>query len=93
MESKMDVPFLLVPVAAVLVASMRFHAVDVLLNLRYRGANEIPCDATYAKGQEMGWFEHGSTILIFVPPGFVLAEGIENGQHLRMGEALLVRAK
>ncbi|MEY4439892.1 MAG: Phosphatidylserine decarboxylase proenzyme [Pseudomonadota bacterium] len=93
MQSTMDVPFLLVPVAAVLVASMRFHAVDVLLNLRYRGANEIPCDATYAKGQEMGWFEHGSTILMFVPPGFVLAEGVGNGQHLRMGEALLVRAK
>ena len=93
MQSTIGVPFLLVPVAAVLVASMRFHAVDVLLNLRYRGANEIPCDATYAKGQEMGWFEHGSTILMFVPPGFVLAEGVGNGQHLRMGEALLVRAK
>ncbi len=93
MQSTIGVPFLLVPVAAVLVASMRFHALDVLLNLRYRGANEIPCDATYAKGQEMGWFEHGSTILMFVPPGFVLAECVENGRHLRMGEALLVRAK
>jgi len=82
-------PFLMVPVAAVLVASMRFHAVDVLLNLRYQGPNEIPCQAMYTKGQEMGWFEHGSTILIFVPPGFELVQGLETGKKIRMGEALL----
>ncbi|MDP4612826.1 MAG: archaetidylserine decarboxylase, partial [Limnohabitans sp.] len=68
MQTQEGVPFLIVPVAAVLVASMRFHAVDVLLNLRYQGPNEMPCDAAYVKGQEMGWFEHGSTILVFVPP-------------------------
>jgi len=84
--------FLIVPVAAVLVASMRFHAVDVLLNLRYKGPNDIPCDAHYAKGQEMGWFEHGSTILMFVPPGFTLADGISSGVGIRMGEALLRKA-
>lgn len=82
-------PLLIVPVAAVLVASMRFHAVDVLLNLRYRGPNELPCQAHYAKGQEMGWFEHGSTILVFVPPGHDWAEGIEGGARIRMGQALL----
>jgi len=84
-------PFLMVPVAAVLVASMRLHAVDVLLNLRYRGPNEIPCDASYAKGDEMGWFEHGSTILVFVPKGMVLSPGIETGQRIRMGQALVQR--
>ncbi len=84
-------PFLIVPVAAVLVASMRLHAVDVLLNLRYQGPNEIACDADYAKGQEMGWFEHGSTILVFVPPGFELAEGMETGVRIRMGQALMKR--
>jgi phosphatidylserine decarboxylase len=68
---------------------MRFHAVDVLLNLRYKGPNEMPCDAAYAKGQEMGWFEHGSTILVFVPKGFALAEGIASGVQIRMGQALL----
>ncbi len=89
MQTGDGIPFLIVPVAAVLVASMRFHAVDVLLNLRYKGANEIPCDADYVKGQEMGWFEHGSTILMFVPPGFAWADGIEAGKRIRMGEALL----
>jgi phosphatidylserine decarboxylase len=89
MQTGDGIPFLIVPVAAVLVASMRFHAVDVLLNLRYKGANEIPCDADYVKGQEMGWFEHGSTILMFVPPGFAWADGIETGMRICMGEALL----
>jgi phosphatidylserine decarboxylase len=91
MKTTEGVPFLIVPVAAVLVASMRFHAVDVLLNLRYKGPNHIPTDANYTKGQEMGWFEHGSTILMFVPPGYVLAEDIKNGKNIRMGEALLKR--
>ena len=89
MQTQEGVPFLIVPVAAVLVASMRFHAVDVLLNLRYKGPNEMPCDAAYAKGQEMGWFEHGSTILVFVPKGFDLAQGISSGQRIQMGQALL----
>ncbi len=91
MTSADGMPFLIVPVAAVLVASMRFHAVDVLLNLRYKGPNHIPCDADYPKGQEMGWFEHGSTILMFVPPGFDVADGIASGVRIRMGEALLRR--
>lgn len=89
LQSAQGLPFLMVPVAAVLVASMRFHAVDVLLNLRYKGPNDMPCDAAYAKGQEMGWFEHGSTILVFVPPGFALADGIVTGERIRMGQALL----
>jgi phosphatidylserine decarboxylase len=88
MKTQDGVPFLMVPVAAVLVASMRFHAVDVLLNLRYKGPNEMPCDADYVKGQEMGWFEHGSTILVFLPPGFAWADGIANGERIQMGQAL-----
>lgn len=92
LQTQDGLPFLMVPVAAVLVASMRFHAVDVLLNLRYKGPNELPCDVAYPKGQEMGWFEHGSTILMFVPPGFEWAQGIVAGQPIRMGQALLKRA-
>lgn len=79
----------LVPVAAILVASIRLHFLDVLLHLGRQGANEMPCAVPHAKGQEMGWFEHGSTILVFVPPGFELAEGIVPGAQVRAGQALL----
>ena len=85
-------PMAIVAVAAVLVASIRLHALDVRLHLRWRGPNEMPCDHAVAKGQEMGWFEHGSTLIVFVPPGFELAPGIAEGQRLRMGQALLVGA-
>jgi phosphatidylserine decarboxylase len=85
-------PLLLVPVAAILVASMRLRAVDVALNAQYRGPHQLPCNARYDKGEQMGWFEHGSTILVFTPPGFALANGVEAVHRIRMGEALLRRA-
>ncbi len=84
-------PYLLVPVAAVLVASLRLHAANVLLHLRYRGPHEIDCSQACRRGQEMGWFQHGSTILVFVPAGFALAPGVASGERIRMGQPLLVR--
>lgn len=79
----------LVPVASILVASIRLHGADVILHLRHRGPNVIPCDARFEKGQEMGWFELGSTIVVFAPSGLRLAEGVREGTIIRMGQALL----
>ena len=79
----------LVPVAAILVASIRLHFVDVLLHLRYRGPNHIVCNASATKGKELGWFEHGSTIVVLAPKGFVLCEGVRAGENIRMGGALM----
>jgi phosphatidylserine decarboxylase len=82
-------PIALVPVAAVLVASIRLHFLDVLLHPGWKGPNEMPCDAALSKGQEMGWFEHGSTIIVFAPPGFRIAPAIAPGARLRAGQALM----
>jgi phosphatidylserine decarboxylase len=82
-------PLALVPVAAILVASIRLHFVDVLLHLAHRGPNVIRCDAPLAKGEEMGWFQHGSTIIVFAPPGFTLCAGVTEGTTIRMGQRLL----
>ena len=79
----------LVPVAAILVASIRLKFLDVRLHLNYRGPNAIPCDAPVRKGEEMGWFEHGSTIIVFAPEGVSLCGGIGEGGRIRMGEALM----
>ena len=78
----------LVPVAAILVASIRLHFLDVLLHLRYRGPNLIPCDAPFRKGEEMGWFQHGSTIIVFAPAGVSLSSEVREGQRIRMGQPL-----
>jgi len=87
-----DAPIALVPVAAILVASIRLHFIDVLLHLRYKGPHVIPCQAQVRKGDEMGWFEHGSTIIMLVPDGFELAQGLGHGSTIRAGQALWVVA-
>ena len=79
----------LVPVAAILVASIRLHFLDVLLNGQYRGAAEIPCRASLDKGQEMGWFQHGSTIIVFAPEGVTLCGSIRQDAVIRMGQPLM----
>ena len=79
----------IVAVAAILVASIRLHFLDVRLHLRYRGPNVIPCDASFVRGGELGWFEHGSTIIVFAPEGYGLCEGVAPGTRIRMGEALM----
>lgn len=81
----------LVAVAAVLVASIRLHCLDVVYHLRWRGAPVTECAHRCARGDELGWFEHGSTIIVFAPAGFSLADGIEPGRRIRMGEALMRR--
>jgi phosphatidylserine decarboxylase len=84
-------PILLVPVAAILVASIRLAFLDTQAALREGKPGRIVCDVPTTKGDEMGWFEHGSTIILFVPPGFAMAEGIDEGRQIRAGEALLRR--
>ena len=79
----------LVPVAAILVASIRLHFLDVVMNMNYRGAAEIDCEATFKKGDELGWFEHGSTIIVFAPKGFRLCDDVREGTPTRMGRPLM----
>jgi phosphatidylserine decarboxylase len=79
----------LVPVASILVASIRLHFLDVLLHLAYGGPNVFPCSARFRKGQEMGWFELGSTIVVFAPAGFSLCQGVAPGTVINMGQPLL----
>ncbi len=79
----------LVLIAAVLVASIRLHFLDVLLNLKHRGPNLIACDASFHKGDELGWFQHGSTAIVFAPDGYALCGGVREGSRIRMGQPLL----
>lgn len=80
----------LVPVAAIGVASLRLHCVDDTLGLGHAGPSRIPCDARYAKGQELGWFEQGSTIIVLASPELALADAVCEGRTLRVGQPLLL---
>jgi phosphatidylserine decarboxylase len=48
------------------------------------------CDVAIRKGAEMGWFEHGSTIIVLAPAGVRMAEGVREGGLISMGQALFL---
>ncbi|MET0388164.1 MAG: archaetidylserine decarboxylase [Polyangiales bacterium] len=79
----------IVPVAAILVASIRLHCLDVLLHLRHPGPNDFSVNARYEKGEELGYFQHGSTVVMFAPAGYRLSNHVTQGAVVRMGEPLL----
>ena len=79
----------LVAVAAILVASIRLHCLADAFNRNYRGRSVIDCELPVRKGEELGWFEHGSTIIVFAPDGFALCEHIRDGAAIRVGEPLM----
>jgi phosphatidylserine decarboxylase len=79
----------LVPIGAILVASIRLHFLETALNGDYSGPHELRCRVAFTKGQEMGWFEHGSTIIVFAPRGVSLCDSVQEGAVIRMGRPLM----
>ena len=79
----------MVAVAAVLVASVRLNGLDSALNLNYRGPNEIPLLRDVSRGDELGYFEHGSTIVMLYPDTFSICPDLATGDLVRMGRPLL----
>ena len=79
----------LVPIAAILVASIRLHFLDRTFNAQSKGPVVFPCDASVHKGDELGWFEHGSTIIVLAPDHFEFCDNVVEGAHVRAGEKLL----
>jgi phosphatidylserine decarboxylase len=79
----------LVPVAAILVAGIRLRFLDVPLRSQEQTRRTLPCDAVLLKGQEMGWFEHGSTIVLLAPAGFSLCGDFREGMTIRAGQSLM----
>jgi phosphatidylserine decarboxylase len=78
-----------VAVAAILVAGIRLRFLDVPACVRYGGRNDFDVEAAFRKGEELGWFEHGSTLLVFAPRGFRLHHHVATGAAIRMGQPLL----
>lgn len=84
----------IVPVAAVLVGALRLHALGQVVNQNTapfkRLAKDIPGPIAPHQGQELGWFEHGSTVVMLVPAHYRLAEGLAEGSALKAGQKLLM---
>jgi len=79
----------LVPVAAILVASIRLHFLDIVLNAATRGPAVFPCDVGVRKGDELGWFEHGSTIIVLAPDHFEFCENVVESARIYAGQPLM----
>jgi phosphatidylserine decarboxylase len=81
----------LVPVAAILVASIRLHFLDIVLNADTRGPAVFPCDVSVRKGDELGWFEHGSTIIVLTPDDFEFCDNVTESARIYAGQPLMRR--
>ena len=49
----------------------------------------FPCDAEVKKGDELGWFEHGSTIIVLTPDRFEFCDNVREGARIKAGQPLL----
>jgi phosphatidylserine decarboxylase len=79
---------ILVAVAAVLVAGIRLRFLEFPTDGRKRDWSTRVADVRLAKGEEMGWFEHGSTIIVLTPDGYDLCSNLTPGHTIRMGEPI-----
>jgi phosphatidylserine decarboxylase len=82
-------PFALVAVAAILVASIHLNVLDTPLTLAYKGPNRIRCQSRLRKGEEIGHFRHGSTIIAFGGSALELCDTVKTGAVIRMGQPLM----
>ena len=80
---------LIVPVAAVLVASIQIHGLDKAFDLEYGDPTPITLNGSYKKGNEMGYFHHGSTILLFTPDTFCFDSTLKQGALIKYGQPLI----
>jgi phosphatidylserine decarboxylase len=79
----------LVAVAAILVAGIRLRFLDIPFDRDSRVPRRYATDAGFGKGDEMGWFEHGSTIIVFAPAAFAFCDSVGEGTTIKAGQALM----
>ena len=71
------------------VASLRLHFLDLTLNAQTRGPTVFPCDVSVSKGEELGWFEHGSTIIVLAPHDFEFCGNVLESARINAGQPLM----
>ncbi len=49
----------------------------------------FPCDVSVHKGDELGWFEHGSTIIVLAPDHFEFCDNVREGVRILTGQPLM----
>jgi phosphatidylserine decarboxylase len=85
----MTSPLVLVPVGAILVGSVHLHFAPLGRPCRRDHIRRVPCQASFRRGEELGYFHHGSTIIVLAPRGLEPVAGVTEGGPLRVGQPLL----
>lgn len=86
----------LVKVGALFVGSVKVSYNTATTNIKHgRQTSESIVDTPhYQKGEELGWFEFGSTVILLLESNHLKwAEGIEMGKSLLMGQLLAEKAE
>jgi phosphatidylserine decarboxylase len=86
--STADDTLLLVPIGAILVSGIRLNFIE-LDEFKHQRPSLVACQAEFRKGDEMGWFEHGSTILVIARGHSLLCDNVRAGAFIRVGEPLM----
>ena len=81
---------ILVAIAAILVAGIHLEFVDTTFNLACRQSSRLRCDTSHRKGEELGHFCHGSTIIVLGTAGLTLLSTVQSGQTIRQGQPLFL---
>jgi phosphatidylserine decarboxylase len=81
-----------IPIAAIAVASLKLHCLTDDLDMNYQGPYDIRQNIQYGRGDEMGYFQHGSTIILLASENFSFHPAICTNKNLRMGQPVFVNA-
>ncbi len=60
---------------------------------RRRGVQQGILDLQMQRGDELGWFEMGSTVIVVVSPSLSLQPVIQRGESVFMGQTVAIRAE
>jgi phosphatidylserine decarboxylase len=82
-------PIALVAVGAILVGSFHLNFLDSQPGSTYSRPTRIPCRASFSKGGELGYFHHGSTVIVVATERPERSELVRTGRVMRMGQPLL----
>jgi phosphatidylserine decarboxylase len=84
-----NLSMLMIPIAAILVASIRLHCIDTTLNHGTPDGLVIDTNHRFTKGDELGWFEHGSTVILLLPKEFEFISALKIGDTIQMGQPIM----
>ena len=76
-------PFFMVLVGAIIVGRIRVVGLDPF------HVGPVSPPRAFARGEELGRFEMGSTVVLVTPPGFLSPmEGVQQGDSIKLGQAI-----